>query len=77
MVYGKGQREGGQFADAQRNNEVIGWWIYIYIYIYYFLQGLAQLNGTRPVAPVAQKKPRNLLTRWDVSSNPGKRGFSH
>ena len=29
-----------------------------------------------PVAPVAQKQPRNLLTCWDVSSNPGKRDFS-
>ena len=23
-----------------------------------------------PVAPVAQRQPRNLLTRWDVSSIP-------
>ena len=27
--------------------------------------------------PVAQSAPRNLLTRWDVSSIPAKRDFSH
>ena len=32
---------------------------------------------SKPVAPVAQLvTPRNLLTRWDVSSNPGNWDFS-
>ena len=30
-----------------------------------------------PSTPVAQLAPRNLLTRWDVSSIPAKRDFSH
>ena len=31
----------------------------------------------KAVASVVQKQPRNLLTRWDVYSNHGKRDFSH
>ena len=38
---------------------------------YWYEVGVLKVPAyNKPVAPVAQSRPRNLLTRWDVSSIP-------